>query len=78
MVCCVFLSSMGVMMKQWLVMFVLLGLVSCSNQEMYDTVREAKQSECRSLQDTKQYNECMQRFSPSYEEYQRAREQVSQ
>ncbi len=54
---------------------VLLGLAACSQQQVYDAVQQNRQFECQKLPGT-QYEECMERYSEPYEEYERERQQL--
>lgn len=52
---------------------VLLSLVSaCSNKDLYDNIQANNQFACNNVAPS-QYDECMQRSSMSYEEYEAKR-----
>ena len=51
------------------------GLSSCTNQQVYDSVQNSSQLECDKLQMV-QREECLKRMAPSYEKYEAERQKL--
>ena len=63
------------MLKPSLLGMSILLLTACSQQQLYDAVQQGQQVECQKLQG-EQYQQCMEKFAKSYQQYQQEREQV--
>lgn len=48
-------------------------LVACTNQSVYEAVRQNRLQECRELASSSAYEECAKQYSETYEEYKRKR-----
>lgn len=58
----------------WILMLVV-GLCSCTNKQVYDSMQNSNQLECDKLQ-TVQRDECLKRMGPSYDKYEAEREKL--
>ncbi|MFK7733739.1 MAG: hypothetical protein AB8B48_19120 [Pseudomonadales bacterium] len=63
------------MMKVVAVLTVSLGVIACSNQQIYDASRHDAQLDCQKLPQN-QYEECMKEVTETYDSYARKREEV--
>lgn len=61
----------------WTVSLVLVFIMTagCSNKAVYDNIQHSNRQECAHVPPP-QYEECLERSSRSYEEYEREREAV--
>ena len=62
-------------MKIYLVIVVTLLIGACSNKAIYDNIQFNNRSDCAKLP-TSQYDECIERASKSYDEYERERKEA--
>lgn len=63
-------------MKSTLWVFMIaLGLCSCSNQQMYNSVQTNQQNECDKLQ-TVQRQECLKQLGMPYDKYEEERQKL--
>lgn len=60
-------------MKICISMLAALMLVGCTSRGVYEGIQTGKRTECAMLPQS-QYDECMERASISYDEYERERE----
>lgn len=51
------------------------GLCSCTNKQVYDSVQNSNKLECDKLQ-TVQREECLKRLAPEYDKYEAEREKL--
>lgn len=58
-------------------LFVLLAFAACSSKGAYDSIQLNNRIECSKLPPS-QYDECIERASKPYEEYERERDEVSE
>jgi len=49
-------------------------LVACTNQGVYNAVRESRRQECQTLP-LSAYEECVKQYSEPYDEYERKRQE---
>lgn len=54
---------------------ILLGLVACSNQAIYENMRIQQQNDCLK-EPPGRYDECIERADKSYDEYRRERDRA--
>lgn len=47
--------------------------IACTNQGVYETLRQNQLQECRELASSSAYEKCAKQYSESYEEYDRKR-----
>jgi hypothetical protein len=52
-----------------------IGLCSCTNEQVYDSVQNSNKLECDKLQ-TVQREECLKRLAPEYSKYEAEREKL--
>jgi len=65
-------------MKLNMVVFIcVVGLSSCTNQQLYDAQRNSNRLECDRLQ-TVQRDECLKRLGPEYNKYEEERQKLLQ
>lgn len=62
-------------MTKWIVLLALLGVVGCSNKEIYNKLLRDQRNKCRE-EPKSMYSECVERTEKSYEQYQRERDEV--
>ena len=62
-------------MKIYLVTAVVLLIGACSNKAIYDNIQLNNRNDCAKLPPS-QYNECIERASRSYDEYERERKET--
>ena len=53
-----------------------LFVTACSNRDIYENIQFNNRQDCLKLPPS-QYDECMETFSKSYDEYERERKEVS-
>lgn len=63
-------------MNKLLVLIVVLSLMACSKQAVYENIQMHQRFECQREQPPGRYQECMDQVDKSYSEYQRQRERV--
>ena len=47
--------------------------IACTNQEVYEAIRQNRLTECEMISPTSAYEECIEQYSESYEEYEEKR-----
>lgn len=61
-------------MKMILLLLSVSTVLGCSYRGSYDSIQASNRMQCRKLPPS-QYDECMERFSTSYDDYERQRQE---